>query len=400
MMKFNELKSTMKTQYLFMLTFMLIVSSCLKEDEQSNSLEETALITELLCAHHSGECDLKVEANSVVLEGDMVFPKEELLSFLDASKKEDVKHLSPDGTQYLDREPDIESRNRIYGFRQFISQHEARDITYRFLPSLRDNGGTCDDGWEQAVRDAAKAYNDLAGVKLFFREIMFNSFEDPDIIIGCDNDPYFNTTTDNRNSFYNISGAGKARGVGGDRKPGKYISVNDTYNGAMKTPVMIHEFGHTIGFRHTDTFDGAAITCGQKSEYTFDPRNSIFASSFSASSFHYTDERSIRHLWPENLQSPINGSLESRSSDWVRFKFRNPSNTTKPYTEIVLAHSVNGNWQVARFWCDAPNSVGEYDIYWWANGLFANGNHQFWVKGVSHAEEEGSAWCNLGGFNR
>lgn len=381
----------------------LLISSCSKEPgEQGNSLEETALITELLCAHYSSDCDFKIEASSVILEDDMVFAKEELLSSLDTPEEEAVKYLAPDGSKYLVGDSEIELRNRIKDRRRYVSQHEARDITYFIRPSLKDAGGTCPDGWEQAVREAAQAYNNLAGVKLNFREIgaiTDPSSERPDITIGCDDDPYFDTTEDDRNKFYDIDKAGLARFCTGDRKPGKYISINNTSTVTRKTGLMIHEFGHTIGFTHTNTGNGVLVKCGDRSGYTNDPDNSVFRSLINRNSLHSTDKKSIRHLWPENLDQPINGSVERSGNDWVRFKFKNPSDSSKPYTEIVLAHSVNGSWEVARFWCDAPNSIGEYDIRWWAPGYFASGNQHFWVKGVSHSEEEGSPWCSLGGFS-
>jgi len=326
----NNLKLIIKPQYLFLFIIGLLISSCSKEQvEQSNSLEETALITELL-----------------------------------------------------------------------VSQQEARDITYHIRPSLRDIGGTCYDGWEQAVRAAARAYNGLAGVKLNFREITPSPFEQPDITIGCDNDPFFNTTVDNRDVFFDHEYSALARVAGHDRKPGKYISVNNTSNRSTKTGVMIHEFGHTLGFKHTNERKGVEVKCGGKYGYTYDSENSVFRLGVNRNNMHSTDTKSIRHLWPENLEQPINGSVERQSNNWIKFKFKNPSPGTKPYTEIVLAHSLNGNWQVARFWCDEPNWRGEYEILWYAPGLFTSGSQDFWVKGVSHAEEEGSDWRYLGGFNR
>lgn len=394
----NKIKYSVKIQYLLLLITGLLIVSCSKEpNEQSNSIEETARISELLCANHTGDCDLTVGASSAVLEGDMVFSTEELLSYLNAPEEELVKHLAPDGSQYLERDVEVETRNRIQGFRSFVSQQEARDITYQILPSLRDVGGTCFDGWEQAVRDAAQSYNNLAGVKLNFREITRNEL--PNIIIGCDNDPFFNTSIDTRNSLFNISSVGRAR-LPLNRRPGKYISINNTSNSSRKKGIMIHEFGHTLGFKHTDTSDGVEVKCGGKYEYTYDPNNSIFRGTVNRDNLHGTDIRSIRHLWPDNLEQPVDGTVERLSNSWIKFKFRNPSNSSKPYAEIVLAHSLNDRWEVARFWCDAPNHRGEYEILWYAPDLFTSGSQHFWVKGVSHAEEEGSNWCDLGGFVR
>jgi len=76
-----------------------------------------------------------------------------------------------------------------------------------------------------------------------------------DITIGCDNDPYFNTTDDRKNSFFDINKIDPdvyyralARPCGHDRKPGKYISINRTSNISYKTGTIIHELGHTLGF--------------------------------------------------------------------------------------------------------------------------------------------------------
>lgn len=137
-------KKNIKTQYLFLFIIGLLISSCSKDAvEQSSSLEETARITELLCANHTGDCDLTIGAGSAILEGDMVFSTEDLLSYLEAPEEEPIKHLAPDGSQYLERDSarEIESRNTITDFRRFVSQHEARDITYTILPSLKDVGG-------------------------------------------------------------------------------------------------------------------------------------------------------------------------------------------------------------------------------------------------------------------
>jgi len=114
----------------------------------------------------------------------------------------------------------------------------------------------------------------------------------------------------------------------------------------------------------------------------------------------HTDNKSIRHLWPENIEQPFDGSVERQSNSWIKFKFKNPSDFDKSYSEIVLAHSLNGNWEVARFWCDKPNQIGENEILWYAPDLFTSGDQHFWVKGVSQAEEEHSDWRYLGGFNR
>lgn len=187
--------------------------------------------------------------------------------------------------------------------------------------------------------------------------------------------------------------------MGDDRKPGKYISINGSSNHSKKTGVMLHEFGHTLGFKHTNTNDGVQITCGGRYTHTYDPNNSVFRRGVNRNNLHDTDIRSIRHLWPENLEQPVDGTVERLSNSWIKFKFRNPSSSNL-YTEIVLAHSLNGSWEVARFWCDKPNHFEEYEILWYAPDLFTSGSQQFWVKGVSHAEEEGSDWCYLGGFNR
>lgn len=309
----------------------------------------------------------------------------------------EVQHLAPDGSQYLERE-DEDEKNRIVADRIYASQGEVQNITYYLRPSILDDGGTCADGWEQAAHEATAAYNLLDSKIKFVHQTTESG---ADINIGCDDDLYFWSTIDNRIEFYDIGTDGRARPPGSDRKVGKYISINNTATGDTKKGLMIHEFGHTLGFKHTNQGDGVHITCGYQHNYTEDQGLSIMRSVVNRNEFHHTDRTSIGHLWPKSLEQPANRSVQRLNDYAVRFRFTNPNDTYKPYTEIVLAHWKDDTWEVARFWCDAPDSAGNYDINWWApTNLFAPGQgfQQFWVKGVSHEEEVASSWGYLGSF--
>ncbi len=383
------------------LLLLIFFSSCSTEDTSSIDIETNDsfdnLIEEMLCDHSGDDCDISILNDHVVLEDDMVFDKSELIAELENSTApEQYKHMAPDGSGYLDNDPEAESRNRIANFWRYVSQTQATDITYRILPSLRDNG-SCFDGWADAVRDAAQAYNNL-GTKLNFREV--SPIYEADITLGCDDDEFFNTTFDNRMPFFDIANTAKARVTNTNRTPGKYISVNNTSNSIRKKGIIIHEFGHTLGFKHTNTNDGVLVTCGNIENYTHNAASSVYRSVVNRNTFHSTDSRSVKQLWPTSLTTPINGTLTRLSNDWVKFTFKNNSHFAKPYTETVMAHLKNGVWQPARKWCDKPvDAVGNYTIYYWSPGAFTNGVQHFWMKGVSHGEEIHSGWEYLGGFN-
>jgi Dual-action HEIGH metallo-peptidase len=89
--------------------------------------------------------------------------------------------------------------------------------------------------WTTATRNAMAAWNNSPGTKIKFIEITSGT---PDIPVS------FNT---------NIPGAAQG-GLTINGFPG-VVYINTAYNGisaAQKLATMIHEFGHTIGHRHSD----------------------------------------------------------------------------------------------------------------------------------------------------
>lgn len=58
------------------------------------------------------------------------------------------------------------------------------------------------------------------------------------------------------------SGGGGVAGFPSGGRPFNRITIGNTLTGDVATHVIMHELGHTIGFRHTDYFD-RSISCGQ-----------------------------------------------------------------------------------------------------------------------------------------
>ena len=130
----------------------------------------------------------------------------------------------------------IDSISLIPATRQARHEHitNGRERDIRVSTVALQSGG-----WEPAIRDALKAWNEIPNCPVYFRFVgnwagdvfvRTNSYIDDDIPAKA-----------------NIPHAGR---------PGFEVEINPDYNNRydrkQKTFVMVHEFGHIIGLAHTD----------------------------------------------------------------------------------------------------------------------------------------------------
>lgn len=175
------------------------------------------------------------------------------------------------------------SKQRYNPYRQ-VDQNRVKDIKVAFKENVPEE-------WRTATRQAIQAYKWIRSAVNF--RIVDPTEEREDITISYDHVSW--------NCITYATGFFPSNGY-----PGDEIVINDKISSSFwcgrnltanqKIGVMVHEFGHTLGIEHTDSYRGFRVPVTP----TSDP-NSIFNSVFDDwSGFSLWDKLTISHLYPDN----------------------------------------------------------------------------------------------------
>lgn len=177
---------------------------------------------------------------------------------------------------------------------------EYRIVTVSIDPSIPRSGN---DDWRSAIRYAMDAWSNISNSSIKF----VNYYDpNPDIIVTSDNGVLSNNVIA-ATSFPNNGKA--AAQAGSYLYKGKILINLDFYNNmtvseSIKRHNMIHEFGHTIGFRHTNWSSRGEGTTYGANHIPFTPTydsNSVMNGGTALNSwsgFSTYDIKALRYLYP------------------------------------------------------------------------------------------------------
>lgn len=325
---FRKPNYSLFTIFLFAFT-LLLISSCVRDkltDDWQLSLQDEELLSSLEKAGFDAG-QLEITEDYVLLDGDGVWEKQGLIQDL----SED--HIDPknDDPEYLEY---VENRQRGLEDGQFfnaVSRTRVRDVKYFIRYSVYND---CGQRFVDAVNQAADEWNGLRSMVSLVRIYDQNK---ADVIIGSDSDTYLPSVFRNLNGYIGLAqypSQGQA---------GRYISINDDdkYNAYpinLIRGVMMHEFGHTLGFRHTDSHTGSHIPATP----AYDSGSVMNASA----NYEFTngDLKSIYMYYPSGrLRVPVitSSSLLADGRTKINYKFNNIQLT--PYWLLIRTFDSSSN---------------------------------------------------------
>lgn len=225
--KFQSMK---KLFFVSMTVGLLLAGGCQKTETinpvnlESNEMRNF-LVSEL------GLPTEKIEetADAFIVEGDMIFEKADFWNDYE--------------TDHADHNPDAATDRQHRKHTYKVTK--TNKITVNIKPDVPQT-------WRNAIGSAIQKWNQLYGELTF--EIMYGA-------------NYNDIPTCVNVSMMNLSGrVAQALYPKSDGYPGAKMYINPNYNNLYSTYkifVMVHELGHSIGFRHTDSTEGSAIVTGE-----------------------------------------------------------------------------------------------------------------------------------------
>lgn len=197
------------------------------------------------------------------------------------------------------------------------------------------------DEYEDAVEIALQKWNAIPFCKINFTIVTSSS--SADITVTTFNDPGSNTVAW---AYYPFSS-----GVAGDE-----VSINtkyEYYDETRKVNAMLHEFGHTIGLRHTNTTDGTHITGTPTS-----------------------DPNSVMHSWIQPISDFSNGDILAAR---ILYPADVPATAGIPngFRQYSYVHTLGTG---------GPNLSNVFNsvFNWWGNSSNPNGLYQFTLETTNH----------------
>lgn len=231
-----------------LLMVVLFLTSCSDDIQNLSSINEDEELQILMIEAGFDLDEVQFIDNYVLHDHDGVWLKESLLKDLRG-----ISIVYPnDDSEYQEY---VEQRQRGFSDQLFlnaVAKANVKDLKYFIKSSVYND---CGQPFVLAIEKAAKDWNKIYSIVNFQRT--YNEI-DADIIIGSDSDQTLPNVFRNLNNYVGLAqypNQGRA---------GKYISLNDDSQysflplDAIKG-VMMHEFGHTLGFRHTNGNSGGAI---------------------------------------------------------------------------------------------------------------------------------------------
>lgn len=340
-----------KAPLIMALVVITLMSSCseeTKEDIQDSTQGiSDAKIIEYLAENGFHADEIEVGEYSVTYEGDQDY------------LKDDIVDQMLNGTQYGEDEDlptSLNTRQRGVPMNNALTIGScSRGYVLWVSSSILDDIGPKTN---RAIHLALKELNSLNNLGVNFWYTTDKS--KATVFVGSDSDTdLFNTA--GTSGFLNLSSAsGKAR-VSSAGKPGAYISFDEDLEGypenSIKSLVM-HEIGHTIGFRHTD----GSLDLHVPGTPTSDSQSIMNATTNALGEFTDGDKLGLRLYYASRLSTPnVTLSTRAKTNDLV-INVTNPDPEKRPYYWIRAYRYKNGFYN-------------GYEDFQTTNDADANGNY-------------------------
>jgi len=384
--KFAKIKSILfKTP--LVLIFICLLASCEKD---SPLIDKTAITDqedqEILDYLASLEYDL----DSVSIKQDVVFFNHDSgvlrKDILDAARGNILPFVANDPDA---ADMSIEARERQRNnmndanLLNAITATNVTSITYFIRPSVSNDLGNL---WFNAIIRAADDWTALTNCRIAFNRTFDQN--QADIIVASSSDGVLPTSmqTGNMNSSALATALGPVNG-----NPGQFISINENNSSwtLRKKNVLIHEFGHTLGFSHTATssIPGSQVVHGTSH---LDPQsmmqpNHLFI--LGLLNLSMMDIRMARVLYPDNYSRPTNFTAIRNAPGEVKLSYKNPNPVSKPYYWIRAAkYDLNGTILATRYFYSETNNVtGNHSMTW--GGHSTNQTFLFALRGCNFRKD-------------
>lgn len=321
--------NTRKIYGLFIIV-MLFVTSCTDKgivNYNSSDQENPKLSTELTddkLAQYLVDLGfrpdmIELKDKGYLVEGDIFFSKDRL------HKEADNFDKRKSGGK--EQDPEIQQWVTDY----VVSINNVDDIVISVASSVPNS-------WETAVNQAVTEWNQMNNVAVSMS--VNNNSNNPDIQFVVDN---------------SISAVAEA-GPPINGQPYPEVKINTGYNhysGGQKKYTMVHELGHTIGFRHTN-WDSRNEPEPEGGRLNFTPStddNSVMnggTGGLSWNGFSTYDIYGTQVMYPESLGGSITSTMEDSEykNGRVTFYFRVFYDVTGGlFQTSMLQKKVNGSWE-------------------------------------------------------
>jgi hypothetical protein len=206
--------------------FVILFSACSQKDKElkdTTPADNTAEMTEYLVSQGFDAKKIVYEKDRVVVESDIIMTIPEL--------KARVAQWKKDGATG----PQTEQRRNTY----IVSNTYNTNVRFYIEPSVPAD-------WRTAIQGAVNNWNAVNGTRLGMSIISSPSGVYTRVFMG----------------FESANWIARAYLPTSNGRPGVSVEINSNYNSlpaSQKLFAITHEFGHTIGFHHTNQTSGTHI---------------------------------------------------------------------------------------------------------------------------------------------
>ena len=209
-------------------SLMIFFSSCSKKDKELKDPTPVsnveAEMTNYLVKQGFDEQHIVFEKDRVVIESDIIITIPELKQRVADWKKEQQSGV-----------PQTEQRRNTY----IVSNAYNTNIKFYIDPAVPAN-------WQTAIQGAVNNWNAVNGTRLGMSIVANQANANTRIFMG----------------FESANWIARAYLPGSNSAPGVSVEINSNFNtlaASQKLFAITHEFGHTIGFHHTNQTSGTLI---------------------------------------------------------------------------------------------------------------------------------------------
>lgn len=387
-----QIRSFLPTKVLALMAVGIIffMQSCKEDLVLDETAQENQEILDYLREINFGEEPTGIVGNEIVFE-DFVMEKADILMAMNEEVEESDIILG---------HGDLDNRQRIVSTMSALTKQNCLNgVKVWIAPSITNDLGA--NAYSQVVA-AINEFKEARSTSNFSVNMQIvNSKNDATIRIVSDLDEAeIGSTT---SFFYDFATYWKRvdSDPSNDNNPGPvglaYLSSNGAAGGLIslnnnagnasyfKSSVM-HELGHTLGFRHTMTWDGHHIhgTSGR------DDLSIMRPTAQTTGEFTDGDRKALKIIYPKSLNRPTNVSVQKHSSAVVRVNF---DSTTDAYKSAYWL-------RVKRYTDGVP--TGTYDVIARADGKTFIANHPpgvttFKVRAMGYKKDVLSSWVDATG---
>lgn len=237
----------------------LLFSSCSKKDQALNDPTPAPATVEEMTNYLANQ---GFDREHIVFEKDRVIIEDDIIMTI-----ADLKQRVADAKAG----PNTEQRRGTY----IVSNAYNSDIKFYLEPGIPAV-------WQTAIRGAIANWNAVNGTRLGMSIVTSAASANTRIFMG----------------YENANWIARAYLPGSDSRPGVTVEINSKYNTMSATQQLFaitHEFGHTIGFHHTNQTFGTLIP----GTPTSDPNSVMNSTVLPWNGFTSWDVRATQILYPQ-----------------------------------------------------------------------------------------------------